>query len=120
MGVATNKARDERFRRGALVALRHAPGEFRLVSGSVVASSANSVLAFDEQVEDEQEALRLIRDLVSFGLASEHAGAPQRRAEPFSLRHANFSITGLGVQLVDENTEPVPGVWDERKKRQKP
>lgn len=114
MTESARKDRDERFRRAALRAMHECRRQSLRASGDTVIAAANGVMSFDQKIEDEREALQLVRDLVALGLASETTAELRRRGESPRPRHFAFEISDKGVQLIIEAIDPVPGVWDER------
>lgn len=114
MTEAARKDRDERFRHAALVAIRECRRNSLRASGDTVIASANGVMSFDQKVEDEHEALQLLRDLVALDLVDETTAELRRRGESPKPRHYAFEITDKGVQLLIGAIKPVAGVWDER------
>lgn len=115
MNEAARKLRDERFRRGVVTALdlarEHAPD--KCLSGVTLADNANSALSYDQKVEDEKEAMRLIRDVCDLGLAEELPGDDRMRGESLKLKHRKFKISAKGIQFILGDIKHVPGVWSE-------
>lgn len=114
-GAAKDK-RDRRYRAKLLLVLheaaRSAPD--RCVSGRFLVDAVNGLMPPGQSVEDEREALGLCRDLVTHGLAQEHAAGQRRRGQAFTIDFVKFEITRAGSELHLQQAPPMPLVDDDR------
>jgi hypothetical protein len=105
------KERDEQLRRSMLEALYNSR---QVAMGGLNGRTLVRVLpGGDAGIEDDDHAVKLMRDLVNLGVAQEKL-LPRRRGERFGPDYLFMRITGLGVNLIDEHVPAVPGIRDER------
>ena len=106
-----SRRRDGELRRSILSALYHSR---HVAKGGLSGRALVYVLPTgDAGLEGDDHAVKLIRDVERLGLAKV-APLTRRRGETFGPDHLFATITALGVQLVEEDVPPVPGVDDDR------
>jgi hypothetical protein len=107
--------RDKRLRRKILWTLRIVMG----VNGSMEAGGrfildqVNGIMPPGQQIEDDEHAVRLLRELKQYGLVEER-DARKRKEQRFGLDWLQYKISGEGLALLNESRAPHPEVWDER------
>lgn len=107
--------RDRRIRRQILITLRIVAGlpAIREMSGRGLMEQ-NEQGAADLRVEDESHLLRLLGELVAWGLIEERDDRKRKSAGGLGLSNLMYRIGGDGLALLSENRAPHAGVWDDR------
>lgn len=108
--------RDRRFRAKLLLVLfevaRTSPT--RTLLGRVLIDQVNGLMGPGQAIEDDAQALGLVRDLVQAGFALEHEVPGRRRGQAFGLDWVRFEITDRGTLLHKQEITPHPLVDDDR------
>lgn len=112
---AARKERDKRLRRRMLSTLRlaRAMSPKGGLSGRSLRDNVDGVMPTDQQTENDEHALGLLRDMTAKGYFEE-SPLPRRRGQSFGLDYLFYRITARGVSLWEESIPPDPDVDDDR------
>jgi hypothetical protein len=112
-GQSADAERDAQLRHDILFALYHAQGTSPTggMSGdALLGKKLNANYGF----EKVSHFLRLCRDLVNAGLATQKDLGKHRQNQNVEPSHVLYKITFKGTQLIEETIPPIPGIADGR------
>lgn len=112
----TRNERDARIKGHMLVRLGQAMGYAPMegLTGPTLLGGANDMMLDGQQIETNEDAVRVIREFAAAGYATiTYAG--RRPSEVLSLKHLSLvKITEKGLRLWREELPPDPSVWQDR------